>query len=52
MEYKEICNKQINELSIELMNSGIPMHDVSSMTLEIYEVIERHLEEENENEIN
>ncbi len=51
MTYKEICNKHINELSIELMNSGMSMHDVSSMTLEIYEVIKKHLEEEL-NEIN
>lgn len=45
MNYKEICNKNIDALSIELMNSGMPMHDVSSMTLEIYEVIKKHLEE-------
>ena len=46
MKYKEICNKQINELSIELMNNGMPMHDVSCMTLDIYAVIEKHLGDE------
>ena len=46
MDYKKICNKQISKLSIELMNSGMPMHSVSSMTLEIYEVIKKHLEGE------
>ena len=45
MNYKEICNKQINELSIELMNNGMPMHDVSCLTLDIYAVIEKHLGE-------
>ena len=45
MDYKKICNKHINELSIELMNNRMPMHDVSSMTLEIYEVIDKHLKE-------
>lgn len=51
MDYKEICNKQINELSSELLNNGMPVYDILSMTLEIYEVIEKHLEEEN-NEVN
>ena len=46
MNYKEICNKHINELSIELLNNGMPMHDVSNMTLEIYEVIKKHLKED------
>ena len=45
MNYKEICNKHINELSIELMNNGMPMHDVSSLTLDIYAAIEKHLGE-------
>ena len=45
MDYKEICNTQINELSIELLNNGMPMHNVSSLTLEIYEVIKKHLGE-------
>ena len=51
MKYKEICNKQFNELSIELLNDGMPMHDVSCLTLDIYAVIKKHLEEEN-NEVN
>ncbi|HZK20696.1 MAG TPA: hypothetical protein VFC76_00305 [Oscillospiraceae bacterium] len=51
MKYKEICNEQLNELSIELMNSGMPMHDVSCLTLDIYVVIKKHLEEES-NEVN
>ena len=33
MNYKEICNKQINELSIELLNNRMPMHDVSSFAV-------------------
>jgi len=45
MDYKKICNKHINELSIELMNSGMSMHDVSSLTLDIYAVIKKHLGE-------
>ena len=45
MEYKEICNKHINELSIELLNNGMPMHDVSCLTLDIYAVIKKHLGE-------
>lgn len=52
MTYKEICNKHISELSNELMNNGMSMHDVSCLTLDIYKVIKKHLEEENENEIN
>ncbi len=51
MKYKEICNEQLNELSIELMNNGMSMHDVSCLTLDIYKVVEKHLEEEN-NETN
>lgn len=43
MDYKEICNKHINELSIELMNNGMPMHDVSCLMLDIYAVIKKHL---------
>jgi len=46
MNYKEICNKHINELSIELLNNGMPMHDVSSLTLDIYAVIKKHLKED------
>ena len=45
MDYKKICNKHINELAIELMKNRMPMLDVSNMTLEIYEVIEKHLGE-------
>ena len=45
MDYKKICNKQFNELSIELLNKGMPMHDVSCLTLDIYAVIEKHLGE-------
>ena len=45
MGYKEICNEHINELSIELMDNGMPMHDVSCLTLDIYAVIEKHLGE-------
>ena len=45
MKYKEICNKQINELSIELMNNGMSMHDVSCLTLDIYAVIKKNLGE-------
>ena len=45
MDYKKICNKHINELSIELMNNRMPMHDVSCLTLDIYKVIEKHLGE-------
>ena len=46
MNYKEICNKHINELSIELMNNGMPMHDVSCLMLDICEVIKKHLGDE------
>ena len=45
MDYKKICNKQINELSIVLLNNGMPMHDVSCLMLDIYAVIEKHLGE-------
>lgn len=45
MNYKEICNKHINELSIELMNNLMSMHDVSCLTLDIYATIEKHLGE-------
>lgn len=45
MGYKEICNKHISELSIELMNNGMSMHDVSCLTLDIYATIKTHLGE-------
>ena len=46
MDYKKICNKHINELSIELMNNRMSMHDVSCLTLDIYAVIKKHLGDE------
>lgn len=46
MKYKEICNKHINELSIELLNNGMPMHDVSCLMLDIYAAIKKHLGDE------
>ena len=46
MDYKKICNTQINELSIELMNNGMSMHDASCLTLDIYAVIKKHLGDE------
>ena len=45
MGYKKICNDNLTQLSIELMDSGMPMHDVSWLTLDIYAVIEKHLGE-------
>ena len=51
MDYKKICNTQISNLSIELLNNGMSMHDVSCLTLDIYKVVKKHLEEEN-NETN
>ena len=46
MDYKKICNDNLTQLSIELMDNGMSMHDVSNMTLEIYEVIKKHLKED------
>ena len=45
MDYKKICNKQFNELSLELLNNGMPMPDVSCLMLDIYKVVEKHLGE-------
>jgi len=46
MDYKKICNDNLTQLSNELMDSGMPMHDVSSLTLDIYAVIKKHLGDE------
>lgn len=45
MDYKKICNDNLTQLSIELMNNGMPMHAVSSLTLDIYAAIKKHLGE-------
>ena len=45
MDYKKICNYILTRLSIELLNNGMPMHDVSCLMLDIYAVIKKHLGE-------
>lgn len=45
MDYKKICNDNLTQLSIELMDSGMPMHGTACLMLEIYEVIKKHLGE-------
>lgn len=46
MTYKEICSKHISKLSIELLNNGMPIHNVSCLMLDICAVTEKHFEEE------
>ena len=46
MNYKKICNDSITQLSIDLLNNGMPMHDVSCLTLDIYAAIGKHLGDE------
>ena len=46
MDYKKICNKHINELSIELMDNGMPMHETACLMLDIYAAIKKHLGDE------
>ena len=46
MDYKKICNDNLTQLSIELMDSGMPMHETACLMLEIYEVIKKHLGDE------
>jgi hypothetical protein len=43
MDYKKICNDNLTQLSIELMDSGMPMHETACLMLDIYAVIKKHL---------
>jgi hypothetical protein len=46
MDYKKICNDNLTQLSIELMDNGMPMHETACLMLDIYEVIKKHLGDE------
>ena len=45
MDYKKICNEQLNELSIELMNNGMPMPDVASLIMRLCDTAKSFLED-------
>ena len=51
MDYKKICNKHLAVMSDDLQNAGLPMHETADLMVAICKVIEKHLEEEN-NETN
>lgn len=45
MDYKKICNDNLTRLSDELQEDGLSTYETSSLMVDIYKVVKRHLGE-------
>ncbi len=45
MDYKKICNDSLTQLSDELQENGLSTYETSSLMVDIYKVVKRHLKD-------